>query len=219
MFIQIGNTSCDHLFHLDSPNHSSEPQDNPSVESVEIELIDKFEESLENNRHPLTNVFHEHYDYDLFLLNQEIDTPSGNLNFQDTRICENQDDVLIHATNLSHIFALPQFMSQHNYKDLSPTDTPSTVPTAIQASSDYPFNPWCAHNPMTTKCNQSQYPNLNHNFLLPQFIAQHNYEDLKLTGAPSTVLAGLQASRDHTPILSVLMTKWQPSAINSSTSP
>ena len=102
------DTLCDHLLHLDSPNPSSEPQDTPSVESVEIELIDEFEESLENNRHPQTDLFHEHYDYDLFLLNQEIDTPSGNVNFQDTHVCENQDDILIHTTNCSHIFALPQ---------------------------------------------------------------------------------------------------------------
>ena len=83
------DTSCDHLLHLNSPNHSSEPQDTPSVECVEIELIDEREESLENNRHPPADVFHEHYDYDFFLLNQKIDTPSGNLNFQDTHVCEN----------------------------------------------------------------------------------------------------------------------------------
>ena len=60
---------------------------------------------------------------------------------------KNQDDILIHATNLSHTFALPQFMAQHNYEDLKPTDTPSTVPTAIQATSDQMFNPSCTHNP------------------------------------------------------------------------
>ena len=35
------DTSCDHLLHLDSPSHSSEPQD---VESVEIEFIHESEE-------------------------------------------------------------------------------------------------------------------------------------------------------------------------------
>ena len=63
-----------------------------------------------------------------------------------------------------HTFAQPQFMAEHNYEDLKPTDTPSAVPTAIQASNDHPFNPWCAHKPMATQCNQSQYPNPNHNF-------------------------------------------------------
>ena len=178
----------------------------PSVESVEIELIDEFEESLESNRHPPTDIFHEHYGYDLFLLNQEIDTPSDNLNFQDTHGCENQDDTLIHATNLSHIFALPQFMAQHNYEDLKPTDTPSKVPIAIQASIDYPFNPWCAHNPMATQCNQSQYPNPNHNYALSQFMAQPNCEDLEPTDTPSTVQTTLQASCNQPSILSVLTT-------------
>ena len=105
-----------------------------------------------------------------------IDTPNGNLNHQDTHICENQNDILIHVTNLSHTFALPQFMAQHNYEDLNPTDTPSTVPVAIQALNDHPFNPRCAHNQMATQCKQSQYPNPNHNFALAQLMAQPNCE-------------------------------------------
>ena len=80
-----------------------------------------------------------HHDYDLFILNQEIDTPSGNLNFQSTHVCDNEDVNLIHATNLGHTFALPQFMAQHNYEGLNPNDTPSTVPTAIQTTSDQTF--------------------------------------------------------------------------------
>ena len=111
---------------------------------------------------------------------------------------QDQDVFLIHTTNLSHNFALPQFMAQHNYECLKTTDTPSTVPTAIQASSDHTFNPRCAHNPMATQCNQSQYPNLSHTFALPQFMAQHNYEYLKPTDTPSTVPTALQASIDHT---------------------
>ena len=67
-------------------------------------------------------------------------------NNQDTHVCENQDDILIHTTNLSHTFALPQFMAQHNFEDLKPTDTPSTVLTALKASSDHTFKPMCAHN-------------------------------------------------------------------------
>ena len=124
------------------------------------------------------------HDYDLFLLNQEIGTPSDNLNHHDTHVCENLDDVNIHATNLSHTFALPQFMAQHNCEDLKPTDTPSTVPTATQASRDHPFNPRCAHNPMATQCNQSQYPNPNHKLALPQFMAQPNCEYLDPTDTP-----------------------------------
>ena len=132
------DSSCDHLLHLDSPSNPSETQDTSSVESVEIGFIDESEKPLENNKLPPTDFSLEHHDYDLFLLNQDIDTPSDNLNHQDTHVCENQDDILIHASNLSHTFALPQFMAQYNYEVLKPSDTPSTVPTAIQASSNQP---------------------------------------------------------------------------------
>ena len=77
--------------------------------------------------------------------------------FRTSHVCENLDHILIHATNLSHAFALPQFMVYHDYEDLMPPDIPSTVPTTFQASSDQPLNPRCAHNTMTTQCNQSQY--------------------------------------------------------------
>ena len=101
--------------------------------------------------------FSVQHDYDLFLLKQEIDTPSDNLNHQDTHVCEKQgqDEFLIHATDLRHNFALPQFMAQHNCEDLKPIDTPSTFST--QASSDHTSNQICAHNPMAMLCDQSQY--------------------------------------------------------------
>ena len=54
--------------------------------------------------------------------------------------------------------ALPQFLTQHNCDDLDPTDTPSSVPTALQAPSDDTSNPKCTHSLMETKCNHSQYP-------------------------------------------------------------
>ena len=127
---------------------SSEPQNTSSVEGIEIEFIHESEERLKNTKPSRTDVY------------QEIDTPSDNLNHQDTHVCENQDDILIHATNLSHTFAPPQFMAQHNYEGLNPTDTPSTVPTTIQASIEHTFNPRSAHSPMATQCNQSQYPTL-----------------------------------------------------------
>ena len=154
------DTSCDHLLHLDSLSHSSEPQDTSSVESVEIEFVHESKEPLDNNKPSPKDVLSSQHNNDLFLLNQEIDTPSDNLNHQDTHVCENQDDILIHATNLSHTFALPQFMTHHNCEDLNPTDTPSTVPTTFQASSDHTFNPKCAHNLMATQCNQFQYLSL-----------------------------------------------------------
>ena len=54
--------------------------------------------------------------------------------------------------------ALPQFLTHHNCDDLDPTDTPSSVPTALQAPSDDTSNPKCTHSLMETQCNHSQYP-------------------------------------------------------------
>ena len=177
------DTSCDQLLHLDPPVHSSDPQDISSVENDEIEFLPESAEKLDHTNLSPTDVFSGHNEYELFLLQKEIDAPNGHLNHQDTHICENQDDILIQATNLTHTFALSQFMAQHNYEDLKPTDTPNTVPTAIQATSDQTFNPKCAHSPMATQCNQSQYP--NHNFALPQFMAPPTSEDLDPTDTPS----------------------------------
>ena len=54
--------------------------------------------------------------------------------------------------------ALPQFLTHHNCDDLDPTDTPSAVPTALQAPSDDTSNPKCTHSLMETQYNHSQYP-------------------------------------------------------------
>ena len=69
--------------------------------------------------------------------------------------------------------ALPQFLTHHNCDDLDPTDTPSAVPTALQAPSDDTSNPKCTHSLMETKCNHSQYPilmkkNCTHNLSTSQ---------------------------------------------------
>ena len=170
------DTSCDHLLHLDSLSLSSELQDTSSVDSIEIEFLPESEGKLDHTNLSPTDVFSGHHDYELFLLQKEIDAPNGNLNHQDTHSCENQDDILIHANIQSHTFTLPHVMAEHNCEDLEPTDSLSTVPTAIQPTSDQSCNPRCAHNPMATQCNQSQYP--NHNFALPQFMAPPNSEDL-----------------------------------------
>ena len=77
-----------------------------------------------------TDVFSEHHDYELFLLQNEIDAPNDNFNHNDIHTCEIQDDIFIHATNLSNTFALPQFMAQHNCEDHERTNDPSAVPTA-----------------------------------------------------------------------------------------
>ena len=54
--------------------------------------------------------------------------------------------------------ALPQFLTHHDCDDLDPTDTPSAVPTTLQAPSDDTYNPKCTHSLMETQCNHSQYP-------------------------------------------------------------
>ena len=49
--------------------------------------------------------------------------------------------------------------SKHHYcDDLDLTDTPSAVPTALQAHSDDTSNPKCTHSLLETQCNHSQYP-------------------------------------------------------------
>ena len=199
-----------HLLRYNSPSLTSELQDTSSVESVQIEFIDESEEPMEINKPSPTDVFSSYHEYDLFLLQKEINAPNGNLNHQDTHNCENQDDILIHATILSHTIALPQFMAEHNCEDLEHVDDPSTVPTAVQATSDQTFIPWCAHHPMETQCNQSQYH--NHNLALPQFMATPNSEELEPTDNPSAVPITLQASCDYTFnlkfALNLLETQW-----------
>ena len=101
---------------------------------------------MEGNKFSPTDVFSIQHDYDLFLLNQGLHTPSDNLNHQDTHLCEKQgqDDYLIHATDLSHNFALPQFITQHNYEDLIPLiylsqTQSSTQMTSLASPSYYPL--------------------------------------------------------------------------------
>ena len=59
-------------------------------------------------------------------------------------------------------------MAQHNCEELKPTGAPSTVPTTLQSSSDHILNHKCAHHPMATQCNQSQY------IILMKQVCSHN---------------------------------------------
>ena len=77
------DTSCDLLLHLDSPSLSSEPQDNSSVDSVEIELHPESEGKLDHTYHSPTDVFFEHHEYELFLLQKELYAPNDNFNQND----------------------------------------------------------------------------------------------------------------------------------------
>ena len=118
------------------------------IVSVEIEFLPESEGQLDHTKNSPTDLFSTHHDYELFLLQKELDAPNNNLNHYNFHTCENQDDILIHATNLSNIFALPQFMAQHTCDDQEPTDDPIAVPTASQASCDHTLKPKCAHNPI-----------------------------------------------------------------------
>ena len=57
-----------------------------------------------------------------------------------------------------YVFARVNQSKHHNCDDLDPTDTPSAVPTALQAHSDDTYNPKCTHSLMETQCNHSQFP-------------------------------------------------------------
>ena len=77
--------------HLDSTSLAFQLQD---TSSVETELVPEFEEHLDNPNLSQTDIFLEPHGYELFPLNQEIDTPSDNVNHQESHICEKlcQDD-------------------------------------------------------------------------------------------------------------------------------
>ena len=66
------------------------------------------------------------------------------------------------------VFARVNQSKHHNCDDLDPTDTPSAVPTALQAPSDDTYNPKCTHSLMETQCNHSQYP------ILMKKVCTHN---------------------------------------------
>ena len=197
-------TSCDHQLHLDHPSTSPELRDHKIVGSaepesildsedllqlnsisvssqatcnIETEFLPEFKGQLENTNLSPTDVFSGHHDYELFLLQHETNAPDDNLNHHDIHGFEEQDQdtILTNTTILCHTFALPQFMDQHNCEDKEPTDTPITIPTTFQVSCDHTLHPECTHNPMAVQCNQ--YPNLNHNLILSEFLAHHSCED------------------------------------------
>ena len=208
------NTSCNHLPHLDHPSTSLEPQDHSIVGSAEPESILESEDLLQldsisvssqatcsietETNLSATDVFSGNHDYEMFLLQQEIDAPHDNLNHHVPRDCEEQDQdtILTHATILIHTFALHQFMNQHNYEDQDRTGAPRTIPTAFQVPKDDTYNAECTHNLMAIQCNQ--YPNPSHNSALPHFLAHHNWEDLDPPDTTSALPTALQAPSDNT---------------------
>ena len=63
----------DHLPQMDSTSPSFQLHD---TSSVEIKFVPEFEGQLDHGNPSQTYVFLEHHEYELFLLNQEIDAPS-----------------------------------------------------------------------------------------------------------------------------------------------
>ena len=187
------NISCDHQLHLDHRSTSHELQDHSIVGSaaaefilysedlfllysisvssqvtcsIETDFLPEFEGQLDHTNLSPTDGFSGCHDYELFLLPWEINAPHDNLSHYEE---QDQDVIITHATILSPTFASPQFMDQHNCEDQDPTYTPITVPTAFHVSCDHTLHPECAHILMEIQC--KQYPYLNHNFVLPQFLA------------------------------------------------
>ena len=102
----------DHLLQLDSTSPSFQLQD---TSSVEVEFVSESEGHLKHANLSQTDIFLEHHDYELFLLNQEIDAPSDNLSHQESHSCEKlcQDDPFFtHVTNFSLTLHYP--ISWHN---------------------------------------------------------------------------------------------------------
>ena len=66
------DTSYAHLPHLDSPSLSSELQDHSIVDIIEIELLPESEGQLDHTYLSPTDVFSEHHDNELFLLQKSL---------------------------------------------------------------------------------------------------------------------------------------------------
>ena len=110
------NTSCDHQLHLDHPSISPEQQDHSIVgsadpesnlDSEDLHQLDCISVSSQatcsietkTNLSP-TDVFSGHHEYEMFLLQKEIDAPHDNLNHYVLHAYEEQDQdvILTHAT-------------------------------------------------------------------------------------------------------------------------
>ena len=165
------NTSCDHLPHLDHPSISLEPQDQSIVGSAEPASIlgseDLFQlDSIGASPQATCNFETEslpEFKGQLDDINQEpIETPTTiTTAFQaprdDTHNPEcTHNPMAIQCNqypNPSHNSALPQFLAHHNCEGLDPTDTPSAVPTALQAPKH------CIHNFSPSQVQKSNHTN------------------------------------------------------------
>ena len=70
-------------------------------------------------------------------------------------------------THLRYVFARVNQSKHHNCDDLDPIDTPSAVPTALQAPSEDTYNPKCTHSLMETPVQSFPVPHLDEEKLHP----------------------------------------------------
>ena len=147
----LSNTSCDHQLHLDHTITSHELQLHSIVGSAEPESILDTEDLLQLDSISVSPQATCNFETEslpefkgqLDDINQEpTDTPSTiPTAFQAPRddtynpeCTHNPMEIQCNQyPNLSHNSALPQFLAHHNCEDLDPTDTPSAVPTDLQA--------------------------------------------------------------------------------------
>ena len=165
------NTSCDHQLHFDHTNTSPELQDPSIVGSDEPESILDSEDLLQFDSISVSPQATCNFETEslpefkgqLDDINQEpTDTPSTiPTAFQaprdDTYNPEcTHNPMAIQCNqypNPSHNSALPQILAHHNCENLDHTDTPSAVPTALQAPKH------CTHNPSTSQVKKSNHTN------------------------------------------------------------
>ena len=165
------NTSCDHQLHLDHTNTSPELQDHSIVGRAEPESIFDSEDLLQldsisvspqatcNFETESLPEFKGHLDD----INQK---PTYTPSTIPTAFQAPRDDTYNpecthnpmttqcnQYPNPSHKSALPQFLAHHNCEDFYPTDTPSAVPTALQAPKQ------CTHKPSTSQVKKSNHTN------------------------------------------------------------
>ena len=165
------NTSWDHQLHLDDTNASPELQDHSIVGNAEPESILDSEDLLQLDSISVSPQATCNFETEslpefkgqLDDINQE---PTDTRSTIPTAFQVPRDDTYnLECTHIpmaiqcnqypnpSHNSALPLFLAHHNCEDLDPTDTPSAVPTALQAPKH------CTHNPSTTQVKKSNHTN------------------------------------------------------------
>ena len=165
------NSSCDHQLHLDHTNTSPELQHHSIVGSAEPESILDSEDLLQLDSISVSPQATCNFETEslpefkgqLDDINQEpTDTPSTiPTAFQaardDTYNPEcTHNPMAIQCNqypNPSYNSALPQSLAHHHCEDLDPTDTPSAVPTVLQAPKH------CTHNHSTSQVKKSNHTN------------------------------------------------------------